>query len=66
MTQQQFRKVLGTYPTGVCAVTGTAPDGSPLGMVIGTFTSVSLDPPLVGFLADKRSLSWRYYGRHWG
>jgi flavin reductase (DIM6/NTAB) family NADH-FMN oxidoreductase RutF/DNA-binding IclR family transcriptional regulator len=27
-------------------------------MVVGTFTSVSLDPPMVGFLADRASTTW--------
>jgi 3-hydroxy-9,10-secoandrosta-1,3,5(10)-triene-9,17-dione monooxygenase reductase component len=53
-----FRQVLGSYPTGVCAITATGTDGNPVGMVIGSFTSVSLDPPLVGFLPDKSSSSW--------
>jgi 3-hydroxy-9,10-secoandrosta-1,3,5(10)-triene-9,17-dione monooxygenase reductase component len=53
-----FRRVLGSYPTGVCAITATGTNGSPLVMVIGSFTSVSLDPPLVGFLPDKGSSSW--------
>jgi flavin reductase (DIM6/NTAB) family NADH-FMN oxidoreductase RutF len=30
----------------------------PAGMVVGSFTSVSLDPPLVGFFPDKKSASW--------
>ena len=52
-----FRKVLGSYPTGVCVI--TALDGDrPAGMGVGTFTSVSLDPPLVGFFPDKSSSSW--------
>jgi flavin reductase (DIM6/NTAB) family NADH-FMN oxidoreductase RutF len=54
----RFRQVLGSYPTGVCAVTALGEDGKPIGMVVGTFTSVSLDPPLVGFLPDKNSSSW--------
>jgi len=54
----EFRRVLGHYPTGVCAITATGADGMPVGMVVGTFTSVSLDPPLVGFLPDKSSSSW--------
>lgn len=54
----RFRQVMGSYPTGVCAVTATGSDGAPVGMVIGSFTSVSLDPPLVGFLPDKKSSSW--------
>lgn len=53
-----FRQVLGAYPTGVCAITATTLDGAPAGMVIGSFTSVSLDPPLVGFLPDKNSSTW--------
>ena len=53
-----FRQVLGAYPTGVCAITALDADNRPIGMVVGTFTSVSLDPPLVGFLPDKSSTSW--------
>ena len=53
-----FRHVLGHYPTGVCVITALTPDGAPCGMVVGTFTSISLDPPLVGFFPDKRSGSW--------
>lgn len=54
----EFRKVMGSYPTGVCAITAAGADGQPIGMVVGTFTSVSLDPPLVGFLPDKSSSTW--------
>ena len=53
-----FRQVLGNYPTGVTVITALSANGDPLGMVVGTFTSVSLDPPLVGFLPDKKSSSW--------
>lgn len=53
-----FRQVLGQYPTGVCVITASPP-GQPLaGMVVGSFTSVSLDPPLVAFLPDRSSSSW--------
>jgi 3-hydroxy-9,10-secoandrosta-1,3,5(10)-triene-9,17-dione monooxygenase reductase component len=54
----QFRQVLGAYPTGVAIITAFDETGAPAGMVVGTFTSVSLDPPLVGFLPDKGSTSW--------
>lgn len=54
----EFRRVLGNYPTGVCAITAISPDGAPVAMIVGTFSSVSLDPPLVGFFPDKRSTSW--------
>ncbi len=53
-----FRRVLGSYPTGVCAITAMNEKGVPVGMVVGTFTSVSLDPPLVGFLPAKNSATW--------
>jgi flavin reductase (DIM6/NTAB) family NADH-FMN oxidoreductase RutF len=52
-----YRKVLGRYPTGVTLV--SAMDGDePLAMVIGSFVSVSMDPPLVGFLPGKESHTW--------
>jgi flavin reductase (DIM6/NTAB) family NADH-FMN oxidoreductase RutF len=54
----EFRQVLGYYPTGVSAITAMGADGQPIGMVVGTFSSVSLDPPLVGFLPDKNSSTW--------
>ena len=55
---QQYRQVLGQYPTGVCVVTSAGADGAPAGMVVGSFTSVSLDPPLIGFFTDRGSSSW--------
>lgn len=53
-----FRKVLGHYPTGVCVVTACGGDDRPYGLAVGSFTSVSLDPPLVAFFPDQRSSSW--------
>lgn len=52
-----FRQVLGHFPTGVTVVTA-APGGAPHGMTIGSFFSISLDPPLVGLCIDQRSTSW--------
>lgn len=54
----RFREVLGQYPTGVAVVTACDPEGAPIGMVVGSFGSVSLDPPLVSFMPDKASSSW--------
>jgi flavin reductase (DIM6/NTAB) family NADH-FMN oxidoreductase RutF len=56
--EAKFRQVLGHYPTGVVVVTAIAEDGEPAGLAIGSFTSVSLDPPLVAFFPDKKSSSW--------
>jgi flavin reductase (DIM6/NTAB) family NADH-FMN oxidoreductase RutF/DNA-binding IclR family transcriptional regulator len=53
-----FRNVLGQYPTGVCVVTGVDSERRPAGLVVGSFTSVSLNPPLVSFLPAKSSTSW--------
>ncbi|MDI6909218.1 flavin reductase [Nocardioides sp.] len=52
-----FRSVLGRYPTGVSVIAGSGPDG-PTAMVVGSFTSVSLDPPLVGLFVARSSSSW--------
>jgi len=54
----RFRKVLGHYPTGVCVITAMDQDGNVAGMAVGSFTSVSLNPPLVAFLPDRSSTSW--------
>lgn len=54
----EFRAVLGHFPTSVTIV--TALEGSePVGLTIGSFTSVSLDPPLVGFLPVATSATLR-------
>ncbi len=55
---KHFRRVLGHFPTGVAVISGLDPEGKPAGMAIGSFSSVSLDPPLVAFLPDKSSTSW--------
>ncbi len=52
-----FRQVLGHFPTGVTVVTAAGADG-PVGVAIGSFASISLDPPLVGFFLGTGSGSW--------
>lgn len=53
----RFRDVLSAVPTSVVVV--TAMDrGEPVGLAVGTFLSVSLDPPLVGFLPAASSTSF--------
>ena len=52
-----FRTVLGHFPTGIgflIALVG----GVAVGLAVGSFFSVSLDPPLVGFAAGSQSSSW--------
>ncbi|MFZ6005183.1 MAG: flavin reductase family protein [Actinomycetota bacterium] len=53
----RYRQVLGHFPTGVTVITAD-PDGSPVGLAVGSFSSVSLDPPLVAFFPGKGSSSW--------
>ncbi len=52
-----FRQALGSFPTGVVVVAAVV-DGSPVGLAVNSFSSVSLDPPLVSFCADHRSSTW--------
>jgi flavin reductase (DIM6/NTAB) family NADH-FMN oxidoreductase RutF len=54
-----FRETLGHYPTGVAVVTAIAEGGTPVGLVVGTFSSVSLDPPLVAFFPASSSSSFK-------
>jgi 3-hydroxy-9,10-secoandrosta-1,3,5(10)-triene-9,17-dione monooxygenase reductase component len=52
-----FRSVLGHFATGITVI--TAMDGDePVGIAANSFTSVSLDPPLVLFCAAKSSSTW--------
>jgi 3-hydroxy-9,10-secoandrosta-1,3,5(10)-triene-9,17-dione monooxygenase reductase component len=52
----EFRRVLGHLPTGVTAITAFAPEET--GMAVNSFTSVSLDPPLVLFCPSRTSTTW--------
>ncbi len=53
----RYRQVLGHFPTGVTVITAMH-DGQPAGLAVGSFASVSLAPPLVGFFANRSSSSW--------
>src|SRR4051812_33291528 len=58
LSPADFRRALGHYPTGVALVAAYEEDGNVAAMVVGTFTAVSLDPPLVGFMPDRKSATW--------
>jgi flavin reductase (DIM6/NTAB) family NADH-FMN oxidoreductase RutF len=53
----RFRQVLGHFVTGVTVITAVH-DGSPVGLAVNSFTSISLEPPLVAFCAAKSSTTW--------
>lgn len=48
-----YRAALGSFATGITVVTVRGPDGAVLGMTVNSFSSVSLDPPLVLWCLDK-------------
>jgi flavin reductase (DIM6/NTAB) family NADH-FMN oxidoreductase RutF/pimeloyl-ACP methyl ester carboxylesterase len=50
-----LRDALGCFATGVTVVTTTNRDGDPIGLTANSFTSVSLDPPLILFCLAKSS-----------
>src|SRR5262245_30252180 len=52
-----YRRVLGNFPTGVTII-ATDHRGSTAGLPVGSFFSVSFDPPLVGFCVGHQSTSW--------
>lgn len=54
---RDFRSALGCFPTGVCLVTTEGPGGKPEGMTINSFTSVSLDPPMVLWSLARQAAS---------
>ena len=45
--QRALRDVFGAYVTGVTVVTTLCEDGTPCGVTANSFSSVSLDPPLI-------------------
>ena len=55
--QQDLRKALGCFATGVTVVTGLGAEGEKLGVTASSFNSVSVDPPLVLFSLNRRAYS---------
>ena len=53
-----FREVFRTVPTAVTIVTAVTPDGAAVGLTVGTFASVSLEPPIVSLSVMHTSTSW--------
>lgn len=57
----EFRRVLGNFATGVTVITAPATDedgGGPAGFACQSFSSLSLDPPLVSFMVARTSTTW--------
>lgn len=52
-----FRDVLGCFASGITVITTMSPEG-PVGMTCQSFSSVSLEPPLVTFIPARTSRAW--------
>ncbi len=50
-----FRQALGSYPTGVAVITAVSEQRHLMGITVNSFTSVSLDPPMVLWCLDNKS-----------
>jgi len=57
--QGEFRRVLGSFATGVTVVTAPGRAGEePAGFACQSFSSLSLDPPLIAFMVGRTSTTW--------
>ncbi|MDO8771467.1 MAG: flavin reductase [Burkholderiaceae bacterium] len=54
---KEFRRALGSFPTGVAIITSRETDGEPAGLTCNSFSSVSLEPPIVLWSLRKASKS---------
>jgi len=54
---QRLREAFGVFPSGVVAVAARV-DGDLVGLAASSFTSVSLEPPLVSFSVANTSKTW--------
>ncbi len=61
--QRQLRDALGSFATGVTVITTVTPEGRRVGLTANSFTSVSLDPPLVLWSLKKNSASLDVFRR---
>jgi flavin reductase (DIM6/NTAB) family NADH-FMN oxidoreductase RutF len=58
ISESEFRKALGLFPTGVAIVTAIAKAGERFGITVSSFNSVSLSPPLVLFSVARSANSF--------
>ena len=54
---EAMRRALGAFPSGVTVVTAVE-GGEPVGFTCQSFTSLSLEPPLVLFCAGRKGQAW--------
>jgi len=63
LDRTELRRALGSFLTGVTIITAHDPEGRPRGITANSFTSVSLDPPLVLVCVDRRAASYDTFAR---
>ncbi|MEQ8356779.1 MAG: flavin reductase family protein [Kiloniellaceae bacterium] len=56
-----FRQALGSFATGVAVVTASDAAGENCGITVNSFSSVSLDPPLILYCLDKAAMSFETF-----
>ncbi len=60
---QVLRQALSQFTTGIAVITTTTPEGSPVGLTANSFSSVSLDPPLVLWSLSLQAASLNVFRR---
>ena len=53
--KREMRNCFGKFATGITIITALAPDGTKLGLTVNSFSSLSLEPPMILWSLDKRS-----------
>lgn len=61
--QKEYRSALASFATGVTVVTTTDDTGAAHGLTVNSFTSVSLDPPLVLWCLGNKSDSFELFSK---
>ena len=63
---REFRNALGCFATGITVITALDESKAPVGLTANSFTSLSLDPPLVLFCVDRtiKSFQAMHANRH--
>jgi flavin reductase (DIM6/NTAB) family NADH-FMN oxidoreductase RutF len=56
-----FRDAMGAFPTGIAVITAASQEMSHIGITVNSFTSVSLEPPLVLWCIDRRSRRYPHF-----
>ena len=58
---RDYRRALGSFATGITVVTACDDAGNRAGLTVNSFTSVSLEPPLVSWCLDHRAMSFAVF-----